>query len=78
MNGTLVSEKLVDMTRCPVPRVFVGGLEESPHKALSLLDRLETQISAELLVTPPIEHFLHDLVFRMKQRNRSISRCSTN
>jgi hypothetical protein len=63
VDGAKVTKKLVDHGDRPGPGGLVGVLDEALHLSDAGIDRLKLQVSAELLITPALEHLRDRLFF---------------
>jgi hypothetical protein len=66
-----IAEELLHHGRRPRPREFVGVIDEALDEARSRRNRVSIQVAAQLLVAPPLEHFVDRLGLRMEHRNRA-------
>ncbi|WP_251039009.1 hypothetical protein [Agromyces sp. ISL-38] len=73
MENTSISEELIGVGRRPVPWVLIRRSEESFDEPFALLDRLEGEVAAQLLVPPPVEHVADGLFLRMEHANNVLA-----
>ena len=64
-----LGEEVVHIGRGPVPGILSCEVAEATHNRLATADRAEAKVPSQLLVAPPIEHRLEDLVLGVEQRH---------